>query len=67
MILLEIDPNVVKPGWAPLVILVVLGIVMVFLFFSMRKQFRKINVGQQADDEATDSDAAPESSPQSPA
>ena len=44
MILLDIDPNVVKPGWAPLVILVALGIVMVFLFLSMRKQFRKISV-----------------------
>ncbi|MET0694470.1 MAG: hypothetical protein ABWX96_09225 [Propionibacteriaceae bacterium] len=44
MTLLDIDPNVVKPGWTPLIILILLAIVMVFLYFSMRKQFRKINV-----------------------
>lgn len=44
MTLLEIDPNVVKPGWTPLLIIVALGIVMVFLFFSMRRQFRNINL-----------------------
>lgn len=64
MILLDIDPNVVKPGWAPLVILVALGIVMVFLFLSMRKQFRKISVGPLAPD--AQADDAPESSGRSP-
>jgi hypothetical protein len=52
MIFLELDPDVVKPGWTPLIITLLLGIAMVFLFLSMRKQFRKINVPPKgADDE----------------
>lgn len=46
MTLLDIDPNVVKPGWTPLIITIVLAAVMVLLFLSMRRQFRKINVPQ---------------------
>jgi hypothetical protein len=44
MMLLDVDPNLVKPGWTPLIILVLLGIATALLFLSMRKQFRKINV-----------------------
>jgi hypothetical protein len=51
MILLELDPDVVKPGWTPLIITLLLGVVMVFLFLSMRKQFRKINVPRAKPDE----------------
>ncbi|MBA3528463.1 MAG: hypothetical protein H0T91_03990 [Propionibacteriaceae bacterium] len=51
MTLLDIDPNVVKPGWTPLIITIVLAAVMVLLFLSMRRQFRKINVPQ---DQAAD-------------
>jgi len=51
MMLLDIDPNVVKPGWTPLVITIVLALVMVLLFFSMRRQFRKINVPTDSADE----------------
>jgi hypothetical protein len=52
MILLELDPDVVKPGWTPLIITLLLGIAMVLLFLSMRKQFRKINIpGEKADEE----------------
>lgn len=40
--LLELDPNIVKPGWTPLLITVALGAVIVLLFISLRKQFRKI-------------------------
>lgn len=43
MILLDVNPNWVKPGWTPLIITIVLAGIMVFLFFSMRQQFRKIN------------------------
>jgi hypothetical protein len=54
MILLELDPDVVKPGWTPLIITVLLGVAMVFLYLSMRKQFRKINIPRQgAADEQT--------------
>jgi hypothetical protein len=49
MILLEVDPNVVKPGWTPLLITLLLAVAMVFLYLSMRKQFRKIRTPE--DDE----------------
>lgn len=49
MMLLDIDPNLVKPGWTPLVILIVLALIMTLLFFSMMKQFRKINVPGDAE------------------
>ena len=42
-ILLELDPNIVKPGWTPLLILVGLALVMVLLFRSMRRQFRRVD------------------------
>jgi hypothetical protein len=55
MILLDIDPNLVKPGWTPLIILIVLAVVMALLFVSMRRQFRKIDLptDQEVRDRAT--------------
>lgn len=44
MILLEVDPNLVRPGWTPLVVVLLLGIVLFLLGRSMLKQFRKIDV-----------------------
>lgn len=44
MLLLDVDPNLVKPGWTPLIILIVLAVVMSLLFVSMRRQFRKIDL-----------------------
>ena len=41
--LLDLDPNIVKPGWIPLLITIGLAAVMVLLFFSLRKQFRRID------------------------
>ena len=52
MILLEVDPNWVKPGWMLLVTILLLAAAMVFLYRSMRKQFRKIHVPE--DDESDD-------------
>jgi hypothetical protein len=49
MILLEVDPNVVNPGWTPLLVTLLLLGAMVFLYLSMRKQFRKIRTPE--DDE----------------
>ena len=43
MIWLELDPNIVKPGWTPLLILVGLALVMTLLFRSMRRQFRRVD------------------------
>ena len=48
MSVLELDPNVVQPGWTPLIITVGLGLAVVLLYFSMRKQFRNINVPHAA-------------------
>ena len=55
MILLDIDPNLVKPGWTPLIITIVLAAIMVLLFLSMRRQFAKINVpgDEEAGEEPT--------------
>lgn len=44
MTMLEVDPNLVRPGWAPLLVVALLGIVLFFLGRSMLKQFRKIDV-----------------------
>jgi hypothetical protein len=49
MTLLDIDPNLVKPGWTPLLILIGLALVMVLLFTSMRRQFRKIDLPTDAE------------------
>jgi hypothetical protein len=43
MILFDLDPNVVKPGWIPLLITIGLGLVMVLLYRSMRRQFRRVD------------------------
>jgi hypothetical protein len=44
MMLLEVDPNLVRPGWTPLLVIVVLGIALFFLGRSMLKQFGRIDV-----------------------
>jgi hypothetical protein len=54
--LLDLDPNIVKPGWIPLLITIALAAVMVLLFFSLRKQFRRIDSHFEA--EAADPEAA---------
>jgi hypothetical protein len=61
MILLELDPDVVKPGWTPLIITVLLGIALVLLYFSMRRQFRKISIPRQ--DEVDESETPPQEGP----
>jgi hypothetical protein len=65
MIFLELDPDVVKPGWTPLIITALLGIAMVFLFLSMRKQFRKINIPRQKADEEPPEPEDPSAGPSS--
>ena len=56
MILLEVDPNWVRPGWTPLIITVLLAAVLVALFLSMRKQMREINIpgDEPAEDQEND-------------
>ncbi|HVD79177.1 MAG TPA: hypothetical protein VNB87_01490 [Propionibacteriaceae bacterium] len=65
MILLDVDPNVVQPGWAPLFIVLLLGIVMVFLYFSMRKQFRKIRLPEDEESDNAE-ESASERPPRTP-
>ena len=59
MILLDVDPSVVQPGWTPLFITLLLGAAMVFLYLSMRKQFRKIRTPDDIAKEAEDSASEP--------
>ncbi len=62
MILLDVDPNIVRPGWTPLLITLLLGAAMVFLYFSMRRQFRKIrtpdDVAEDAEPNTPEGDGA---------
>ncbi len=51
MIWLDIDPNVVRPGWTPLLITLGLAAVLVVLYLSMRKQMRRINPDLPYEDE----------------
>jgi hypothetical protein len=60
MSVLELDPNVVQPGWTPLIITIGLALAVVLLYFSMRKQFRRINIPAP---EADQPDPAPVESP----
>ena len=45
LVVLEVDPSTARPGWPALIVVLLLAVAMVFLYFSMRRQFRKINVG----------------------
>ena len=63
MILLDVDPNVVKPGWTAFIVVLLLGIAMVFLYLSMRKQFRKIHTPD--DDESDNAEDSPSERPPS--
>ncbi len=56
MFLLDLDPNVVKPGWTALVITILLALALVLLYLSMRRQFRKINI---PGDETGETDVEP--------
>ena len=47
-VLLDIDPNLVKPGWTALIVVILLALAMTGLFFSMRKQFRKLDANRAA-------------------
>ena len=67
MILLEVDPNVVKPGWTPLIITLLLGVAMVLLFLSMRRQFRKISIPREGElDQVHEVDEVDETTPPTP-
>ena len=58
VILLEVDPNWVKPGWVLLLVIVLLAGAMVFLYLSMRKQFRKIRTPEDEESDNTEDPAS---------
>ncbi len=60
LVLLEIDPNIVRPGWTPLLILLALMGAVVLLYLSLRKQLGKINV---PDDPTGEAPSDPTSAP----
>jgi hypothetical protein len=51
MIFLELDPNVVRPGWTALVVTLLLAAALVLLYLSMRRQFRKISIPREETDD----------------
>lgn len=51
MFLLELDPNIVKPGWTPFLITIGLAAVMYLLFRSMRRQFRRVDANYLAEEQ----------------
>ncbi|HMI32953.1 MAG TPA: hypothetical protein VK499_02350 [Propionibacteriaceae bacterium] len=65
MILLEVDPNWVKPGWMLLLVILLLAGAMVFLYLSMRKQFRKIRTPED-DEPDSHEESASERPPSTP-
>jgi hypothetical protein len=62
MILLQLDPDLVKPGWTPLIITLLLGVAVFLLFLSMRRQFSKISV-PHADELEGEDPATPPADP----
>jgi len=61
MILLGLDPDLVKPGWTPLIITLLLGVAVVLLFLSMRRQFRKISIPRADELDEVDEESSPPS------
>lgn len=49
MVLFDLDPETVKAGWMPLLIVVALGVVVVFLWRNMRHNISKITVPTAAE------------------
>lgn len=58
----EIDPNVVKPGWVALLIVLALGAATFLLWRSMAKQLKRIDVDRAGADAP-----APSADPANPA
>jgi len=44
LVALDIDPSTVRPGWAALLVVLLLAVALVLLILSMLRQFRKIDV-----------------------
>jgi hypothetical protein len=60
LVLLDIDPNLVKPGWTALIVVILLALAMTGLFFSMRRQFRKLDANRAAAEDVEQDGTLPE-------
>jgi hypothetical protein len=69
LVLLDVDPSVVKPGWTPLLVTVFIGAGLLLLYFSLRRQVRKISPDLPYSDEVEGvvADAADRPEPVPPA
>jgi hypothetical protein len=43
IVLMDVDPSIVKPGWTALLVTVFIGAALLLLYFSLRRQVRKID------------------------
>ncbi len=43
LVLLDVDPSIVKPGWTALLVTVFIGAALALLYFSLRRQVGKIS------------------------
>jgi hypothetical protein len=66
MILLDVDPSVVKPGWTAFIVVMLLAVALVFLYLSMRKQFRKIQIPKDEPSAGDTSDGTEEPASRQP-
>jgi hypothetical protein len=55
----------VRPGWIPLLIVIILGACVAFLYFSMKKQLGKIDIPEDEPTEGDEGDG--EATPSAPA
>jgi hypothetical protein len=66
LVLLDVDPGIVKPGWTALLVTVFIGAALLLLYFSLRRQVRKIESDLPYSDEV-DGAAAGTAEPAPPA
>lgn len=66
MILLELDPNVVKPGWTALIVTLLLALAVVLLFLSMRRRIRNIDLPYRDEVDAASPAGQDGSTPEDP-
>ena len=66
LMVLEIDPSIVRPGWVALVVTLFIGAALVLLFFSLRRQVRRISPDLPYADDVDTEASGPSSESQPP-
>jgi len=56
-VLLDVDPSIVRPGWTALLVTVFIGAALVLLYFSLRRQVRRISPALPYSEEVDDPEA----------